>query len=212
MKLRSSLFVSSVLGFLALTLAACNGGGLSSGGCANTPSCGGNLVGTWKVTSTCVTETGPAGLDDCPAATVTVSNVQFAGTETYNADLTYSSTGTVSEDAVISIPASCLMTQGITLTCDQVTQSLASQQVGDTITCKAAGAGCSCSVGVKSIASDDSGTYTVAGGVHTDTAQNPDDSDVDDFCVKGTTLTESPHSMTGMMGEMLSGTITLTKQ
>ena len=56
------------------------------------------------------------------------------------------------------------------------------------------------------------GSYTTtAAGVLTDTPMGGGAASPSDYCVKGKTLTVSPHAGSAMMGQTVSGTITLTK-
>src|SRR5215831_1249994 len=68
-----------------------NTGG-SSGTCSNVTACGGSLVGTWTVASSCLSVSGQVDLTlvgaGCPSAPVTGS-LQVTGTWTANADGTY---------------------------------------------------------------------------------------------------------------------------
>ena len=112
------------LGGVALLLVSCGGGsgqtdgggrggsgaaggasghaGGTGGGSASCPTvspCGGNIVGTWKVTQTCITETADLSKECTGGAGTSASaniTLMFSGTVTYNADGTYTSalTGT----------------------------------------------------------------------------------------------------------------------
>jgi hypothetical protein len=155
----------------------------------------------------------------CPSATYGASNVQVSGSITYNADLTYTSMSTIGGSTSVTLPASCLTTQGITLTCAQLTQGFAtltqmSNAPFKSASCAAAGSGCTCTIVLNDQTSTESGTYTTsAAGVLTETPAGGTPSDTD-YCVKGNTLTESPHQSVdmGMMGQMtVTGTIVLSK-
>src|SRR4029077_8462017 len=66
---------SSTGGGGAAGSAGSSGGGGAGGSCSNVTSCGGNLVGTWAVTSSCLKVTGSLDLSlvgaGCPSAPVT---------------------------------------------------------------------------------------------------------------------------------------------
>lgn len=199
-----------VLGMLALaTFTSC---GSSSGSCANSAACGGDIVGTWTIQSSCVSASASMFNDMCPTATVSTSNFTIAGSVVYKADLTYSATSTMSGSATVHLPASCLTSGAVTLTCDQLNQLIAAKpQAGVTVHC-AGTSDCTCMETLTNAPSSASGTYTTtAAGLLTETSSSDGTSDQSDFCVKGTTLTESPHPGSSMMGESVSGTITLTK-
>jgi len=146
----------------------------------------------------------------CPGATASGSNLNIHGTITYNADGTYSSSDTFSGSVSVHLPASCLTVNGVTVTCDQLNQEFASNPMpGVTFTCSGS-SGCTCLETVSGESSSETGTYSVASGVVTDTAMDGTVSQTD-YCVHGTTMTQSPHAGSSMMGAVESGTITLTK-
>jgi len=193
-----------------------SGAGGSGGTCSNTPPCGGAIVGKWSVTSSCVSADATSMVSmSCPAETVSASGVAIKGTVTYNADLTYSTNTTMSGNVVFNLPASCLSHDGGAVSCDELTQILegATMMMYQSITCVGAGSGCRCTFVLVDQASTETGTYsTTPAGLLTETAMGgtPNESD---YCVKGTTLTESPHAGSAMAGQAsISGTITLTKQ
>lgn len=181
-------------------VSACGGSSDGSGSCGTTAACGGDIVGTWTITSSCLNASMPDM--DCPGATIGSSTLKVTGTATYNADLTYSHTGTISGTAAFTIPASCLMSQGTTVTCDQLNQFFAAAPIpGVTIHCTGS-TSCSCTETATNADASESGTYTVtAAGTLTETTTDGDDT-VSDYCVKGTTLNVSEHS---------GGSETLTK-
>ncbi|HYP90608.1 MAG TPA: hypothetical protein VEQ59_20700, partial [Polyangiaceae bacterium] len=90
----------AVLGaWLVVGSAGC--GSKSSGGgaaaCSAGSSCGGDIVGNWKITSSCF-DFGSLEPSEgsCPDITQTVKDVSTSGAVTYNADKTYSSSFTFS--------------------------------------------------------------------------------------------------------------------
>lgn len=208
MKTNLSLMAVGVLG--SFFLSAC--GSSSGGNCANSAACGGDIVGTWKITSTCVSATGAMGDSaTCPASTVSASHLTIIGSTTYNADMTYTQAGKLNGMATIVLPASCFTSQGVTFTCDQLNQTFQMNPTpGISIHCTGSSS-CSCDETLSDFDSSESGTYTTtAAGVLTETPTGGS-ATVSDYCAKGTTLTESPHSDSAMMGQPLSGTITFTK-
>jgi hypothetical protein len=213
-----NILLASRLGLfsaLILTLSSCGGG---SGTCGNTAACGGDIVGTWTISSTCVSVTAMTAMmpgGSCPGITVGSSSLDIKGSITYNADLTYSSSTTTTGSLVENIPASCLVSQGITLTCTQLNQVFAAMGATSpfqSFNCVGS-SGCSCTVVLKNQASTATGTYsTTAAGALTLMNSASATPSVDDYCVNGSTLTESPRAGSTMMGTMVSGTITLAKQ
>jgi hypothetical protein len=200
---------------LSIALVASCGGGSGGGTCANAPACGGNIVGTWKITSSCVTiAIGSMDLMGCPGETASLSGAAITGTVTYRADMTYTSADTITGTVIDDVPAACLASQGTTLSCAQLTQLLQSSGMAGQCA-NAAGGGCRCTLPLDTTNPPTNGTYaTTAAGVLTETDQGSTTADMSDYCVSGTTLTESPRPGSGMMGQgsSFSGTITLAKQ
>ena len=147
----------------------------------------------------------------CPSATVRSSGLTITGSGSYNADGTYSSTSTINGSIYVTLPPSCLVSNGVTITCDQLNQVFQSNPTpGLTLNCTGSSS-CSCTETVASQTSSETGTYTTtAAGLLTETPTGGTASQTD-YCVKGTTMTQSPHADSAMMGQNVSGTITLTK-
>jgi hypothetical protein len=108
----STLLMSAGLG--------CGGG--PGDACGRTPPCGGDLVGSWTITSGCVDPSvAVAGIENvlggsCPGLTIdSVSTVQ-SGTFTFAADLTFTASASVGGTITATLPPSCLGG----LTCAQV--------------------------------------------------------------------------------------------
>ncbi|HEY8922748.1 MAG TPA: hypothetical protein VIU64_00135, partial [Polyangia bacterium] len=124
-----------VLGLFALT-AFTSCGGSSGNSCANAAACGGDIVGTWTIQSSCVSASASMFADSCPTATVATSDLKITGSVVYKADLTYTSTSSMSGTATVHLPASCLTSGGVTVTCAQLTQLIAAKpDPGVTVTC-----------------------------------------------------------------------------
>ena len=186
-------------------------GGTGGGGgasCSNVTSnvtpCGGNVVGIWTVTPSCLKLSGNlditvAGLDPntCKNATITGA-LQVTGTWTANANGTYIDRTTTSGDAQIQLLQGCLQVTGTTITCERISGPLTSLGF-DSVSCApAAGGGCNCAATIRQtgglgLLSGDpqtSGTYTTSGNVITadDTAQYS-------YCVSGgNKMTWTPQS------------------
>jgi hypothetical protein len=209
--------------FCLLLLAAC--GGDDSNSCPDVAPCGGNVVGTWRVDAACLEGLGTAaanagGLNSfCSEASVSTSGLSMTGsTITYNADGTYSQTSKISGTFTINLPVACLTQRGVTVTCDQLNQSIAqsnqssSASAGFTgLHCNGGfGGGCACNARIEQNDTS-SGRYTIQGSQLTD-ADGPTD-----FCVQGDTLYEQSTAQTtmsmGMMGQMqLSARAVLSRQ
>jgi hypothetical protein len=138
----------------------------------------------------------------------------MTGTVTYSADLTYTADSTISGNIAVTLPASCLTVNGITVTCTQLTQALMNMADPSfaSASCVAAGSGCTCTVPEPAQTTNETGTYTTtSAGLLTQSPANGT-ADLSDYCVKGSALTESPHPGSSMMGQSVSGVITLARQ
>jgi len=210
-----NLFVG-LIGLGAFYLTACGGSSSDSGGggCGTASTCGGDVVGTWQVSSSCVAVDASAmmGNMSCPGATTSTSGAKITGTITYAADKTFISNLTTSGTMVVTLPASCLTQQGVTVTCGQLQQVLngMANSTFSSATCTASGGGCACSVALKPVTSTETGTYSTSGGVltQTGTSGTPDDSD---YCVQGSKLSVSTGSSSSAMSSGVSGLVVFTK-
>lgn len=191
----------------AMSLGGC-GGDESSNACGNSAGCGGDVVGTWAITSTCVKVDAVQmmGSMGCPGITSSDASVDMTGTVTYEAGGTFRSNVTLNVSVTVSVPASCLMQQGTTLTCAQLQDGLeGSSTTFASISCTGS-SGCSCVAQLGRQQQASSGTYTTSGSTLTQSAAG-NDPERNAYCVNGNTLTLSPDPSSGT-----AGTITLTKQ
>ena len=201
--------LATVMGFSAILALASCGGSSDGGSCGNTSPCGGDIVGTWTIQSSCVAGATMDG--GCPGATIDSTNIKVTGTAVYRSDLTYSVTGVLNGSISTTLPPSCLVGQGQTFTCAQLQDLLTAQgESGLTFTCSGTSS-CTCVETLTAVTTNETGTYTTtAGGLLTQTPSDGSDPDENDFCVKGNTLTLSAHGDATMM-RGLRATITLTK-
>jgi hypothetical protein len=153
----AALFVLALLGLGCTSTTddrGANGGsnGGAGGGatdiCANIAPCGGDVVGTWTVTSSCLSVTGRLELGaffgaDCPSAPVTGS-LQVSGSWTAQADGTYVDNTNTTGHQQIALPASCLMYSGTLLTCDQVSAAIQAMGYSAATCASAPDGGCAC--------------------------------------------------------------------
>jgi hypothetical protein len=184
--------------------------GSSGGTCGNAAPCGGDVVATWTIASSCVSDTAKSmGNMNCPGATTNTSSLHIGGTATFNADMTYTRTTTTSGTVTTTFPASCLSQGGVTITCAELSQLLMQDPSMGSGSC-AGTTSCSCTFNAQNASSTETGTYTTtAAGVLTLTSST-NGVEEDDYCVKGNTFTISPHpGAASSMG--VSGTITFTK-
>jgi hypothetical protein len=205
MKLISSV---GLLGVAAAMLAGCGGHSLSAT-CANASACGGDVTGTWTIASNCLSITDTNFESACPAATLMGTNIKITGTQTYNADLTYTIVGTLSFGVVVNVPMSCISLNGLTLSCAQVSQLLLSNGQTMGATCTTAGTGCACTLAVPDVDIGATGTYTTANGVLTAMPVGGA-AEQNGYCVRGNAMTQSPVSAT-VMGAAVTGTVNYTK-
>src|SRR6478752_2758213 len=106
----------------------------AAGGCGAS-ACGGDLRGTWNIVRGCYVDAvlhSPA----CDGKLfTTLSNIQESGTVTFNADGTFSTTVTTSNDIARSTPESCVEAAGTN--CAGVTSTPGACSLsGDNCVCK----------------------------------------------------------------------------
>ena len=197
-------------------------GGTGAGGqpsCPNVTACGGDVVGTWTVSSSCVNlnaasvDISAAGLDPSMCTPVKLTgSLNVSGTWTANANGTYTDATATAGTAQLELPVGCLNLSGTKVTCDGIARPL--EGLGFTaVTCTpAAGGGCTCtgtiqhpgSLGILSVDPQTMGGYTTSGNtLTTDSVPEARYS----YCVSGNTLTMTPQSAS----PTVSGTIVLQK-
>ena len=196
------------------------GGGNSGAGggeaCTSVVACGGSVVGTWTVTSSCLTVSGQLNLGDygvgCPTAAVTGS-LRVTGTLTLNANHTYQDGTTTTGTERFSLAPSCLVISSTQTDCEGAASIIKSLGY-DSLTCTpVAGGGCDCagtvnqtgSIGVPSVAPSTSDAYSTSGNELTLSGDIGDTKYA--YCTSANTLTITPQGMSPLM----SGTIVLQK-
>jgi hypothetical protein len=197
----------SVLAIVVVGLTSCGGdGGFKA--CANGESCGGgDITGTWTVTSSCLHAMGPAA-SHCSSETFAGVDLNYAGTVTYNSDKTFAHHLTMSGTATETFSASCYPINGVTPTCAELDATAQSGRQGVTAHCEGTSA-CTCTLTFTNAAVEDAGTFTTTtDGVLTETGASGSPSR-STTCVRGTTLTIMPLPET--TGQVLSGAIVFTK-
>jgi hypothetical protein len=176
------------------------GGQASQGGasCKNVTPCGGDLVGTWSVTSSCLQVSGEldlmaAGMD-CPSAPLTGS-LLVTGTWIAQSNGVYRDATSTSGQEQFTLAPECLLMSGTTITCDRISPVFGALGYSS-VTCTSTSAGgCNCTasidqvggVGVVSFWPPFSGTYAIAGDVVT-----IDDESEYSYCVSGDMLRLTP--------------------
>jgi hypothetical protein len=217
-----SIFVLSMM--LASALGCGGGGGLmlpgagtgtggqpaSSPTCAKVQPCGGSVVGTWKLTSTCVGDGVVDASSICPAATGSIDMISGTGTVTYAADGTYQTMGRLALDVTLTIPTACF---GPGETCATLGAMLAQQAQIPAASCTTSGASCACRI--STVQGAETGTWQTSGTTLTLTPMGGDVSN-DDYCVQGNELHDIALDTTmplGAMGAMrIAGDLVYTKQ
>jgi hypothetical protein len=202
-----------VMGLALLSVISCGGGsakvdgGAGSGGraasggaggtggeaaCASFTPCGGDLVGTWNITETCVTiRSDLSGVCNGGDAWAT-GTLTLTGSLTYNTDHTYTSTVGGAEAVHYHYPSACLQT-----TCDDFGQTLRAGGVTNlTCTTDATAATCDCD-GVAPAGSDAGGTYSISGTTTVTTVPNSGSPSNISYCVQGNVLREAGLSPDG---------------
>jgi len=180
-------------------MGAAGSSGGTPGSCTDVAACGGDVQGTWTVSSSCLDLSGELDVSGfglgCTSVPVTGS-LHVTGTWTANADGTYSDNTSTAGTAQITVPAACLNVSGTTTTCDRISGPLQGLGYG-TINCSSvASGGCSCSadiqqmggLGLASVDPQTSGNYSTATDVLTI------DSTQQSYCVTGNQMSWTPKS------------------
>ena len=198
------------------------GGGAAAASCDRsvTP-CGGDVVGTWQVTSSCLTVSGtmdvtPLGMG-CTSLQITEGSLKVTGTWTNDANRTYTDDTLVTGTETLEMPGECLQISGTIITCDAIVVPIGAGLGYAELTCvdNDATGGCTCrgkvdqrgGLGVAPMVYPyATGNFTVADNTITVT---PDEQEYS-YCVAGTTLVVTPKSV-GTTGTV-TGTIVLEKE
>lgn len=180
-----------------------------------TAACGGDVVGNWRITTSCLKATGTVALSGCSTTATVTASLQATGTASYAADFTYSQAFLLSGTETIGLPAACLTMSGITLTCDQLNQALAVTPLDPSLSsihCSTAGGGgCNCVANLTATTANETGTYVTA-GTNLVTTPSTGTSGSSGYCVKGTRLDETAPAAMSQPGLTISGDLTFTRQ
>jgi hypothetical protein len=171
-----------------------SGGALS---CNNVTPCGGNVVGTWNVTSSCLNVSGEMdvslGMLGCKTVPAIGSLQVEGGTLVVNADGTYSDTTNTKGSVTFPLSPSCLTVSSVAITCEKATNTFKALGWKNSA-CTDTNGQCSCSLG----ADQDGGPglvspYTVSDARYT-TAGNELTLDIlkYSYCASENTLTLTP--------------------
>jgi hypothetical protein len=182
-------------------------GGTDGGGasCVATSACGGNIVGTWRATQSCVTATEDLSRV-CPGATAEVE-FTIGGTITFNTDGSYSSMPTGGNATFHEhFPNGC-MPYG--QTCAALGQTLVNADAGTSGSCSTDTAGvCNCDATAPETVTNEVGTYAISNGTLTLTHDGM--TRTAHYCVQGGMMYETADSADG--GVIAMGGIVYAKQ
>jgi hypothetical protein len=157
------------------------GGSVGSGTCGKVAPCGGDLVGSWTLTESCV-DLGTQS-PTCPDERIASWTSTVSGNWTFNADLTYSRSDTLSAVVVWTIPLSCV--SSLASSCaDFEAQTQASLKAGETIACTGTTT-CSCTESVGPKIETDNGTYEATGTNVAYTSAVTGTTERGSYCVEG---------------------------
>jgi hypothetical protein len=197
--------------------AATGSGGASAGGnCSSVTACGGDVTGSWNVTSSCLKVSGDLDLISlglgCKSGTVSGS-LNVTGTWSAKSDTTYMDGTTTKGTLQITLPPSCLMISGTTTTCSGISSPLTGIGLSDADCTPAADGGCSCvgtvdqmgGIGLPDADPQKSGNYATANNVITNDSKGKHD-----YCVSGNTMNWTPQGwfakVSGSISFQKSGT------
>ena len=212
--------------YLAVFVVGC--GGTTSGGssgssgngsignpnCKTVAPCGGDVTGTWKITSVCQApesvDLGDAGT--CSGLSLQVTLLDYEGSVTFSGG-TFMSTLTSGEAGeTLTEPTSCLGQNTSSQTCAELSVALQQNDAGATGTCSISGSNCVCN-GTQTIPPQtSSGTYTIGSTSITLTLSTAGSTpETDGYCIQGNTMYLDASAASVMAGASLGGLV-LTKQ
>ena len=200
---------------LAVYLGLLTSCGDSSGGssCALAPPCGGDLVGSWAVTASCLeTNATAASTPGCQVSLAVKGSYSVTGTAVFNSDLTYNMALAGSGTSTVDFPLSCLAVRGITITCNQLSQQFAPDPTISSVKCTVIGGTtqtCECVSTLSGQPNPQAGTYSTSGSSLT-TVPAGGAAEAETYCVRGNQLTISPSTADSMSS--LVGNLTLFRK
>ena len=166
----------------AMALGGCGAG---ADACSSVTACGGDIVGSWTITSDCHPPSPYYLAGQCDTAYAV--GPPTTGTFTYNSDLTYTTDITVGGFEMDTWAPACYPVEQ----CAQLEALLRGQSTVTSASCTRASS-CTCRIENAPVSGTDVGTYTTtAEGLLTRTAAGLSSGAESDYCVKGKTLTMS---------------------
>src|SRR5450432_3079177 len=222
--MKSAMWTLSML--VAASAVGCGGGGgtaltpdggggdtstaTGGGSCGQVQPCGGAIVGSWKVSSSCILDASfqMDASSICTTATIALKKVTGVGGITYGGDQTYQSTGTLSIDFTLSLPTTCFAAGK---TCADLQTTYTKQMQTDptltSATCASSGSTCVCQLSTTQDATE-SGTYTTSGTIVSSTPAGGTVSN-DSYCVKVNELPLLSVFISFLMGNIVMVKITV---
>jgi hypothetical protein len=195
-----------VAAIMSVTSLAC-GGGSSNGSCGTFTPCGGSVVGTWKITSACVS-TADAGVPKADAACSMASgspNMKYDGTFTFRTDGTYTADLALSGSETLTYSAGCFSGAYSCSTIDSVFKNPGTADAGVSGSCTSGSSGsCTCSETFDINPTSTNGTYTTSDSAITTTSGSNSSPESSDYCVQGNTLTLRSSSSSGQSSTLVA--------
>lgn len=158
--------------------------------CEEFTACGGDVVGTWKFRSLCLTDQQQAALNEevkfCDSDQTTVEP-SFEGSVTFERDGSLLRTVTAHFKFEQTVPTSCLR---VGATCTTLQSSIAEAPGTSSVTCSKKGSNCECSYQIAR-ASSVQESYSATDAKLAFTSSSDGSKSTADFCVKGSSLSIS---------------------
>jgi len=199
------------------TAATGGSGGQAGASCPNVTACGGDVVGTWTVMSSCLTMSGNLDLTlvsaDCAPAPVT-GQLMVSGSWSAKADGTYIDDTITTGTEHFTMAPSCLVISSTPVTCSGAAGLLTGLGYESVNCTNIAGGGCDCSATVHqsggmalvSPSPSTSGNFTRSGNVLTLSGDFADGHY--SYCATADVITLTPQTTNGT----ITGTIVLQKR
>ena len=209
--MQATIFKLAVVGLgLSLGGLGCGSSSGSAGSCGQVEPCGGDVVGNWKFTGSCVNrmtvmDAVASDFSFCPTFTIGAVNLSTTGTATFGADMSYSVNATQSGSESFNLPASCLSGVSCAALSTAIQAAVGPGTGVDSASCTGSG-GCTCTMVLTPTATSETGTYATSGNTLTTTASDGTVSG-QDYCVKGTSMHLVEVDTTMNMGPMGQATI-----
>jgi len=172
----------------------------NTGACTSVAPCGGDAVGTWNVTSSCLNVAGDlnVSLIGMACSSVPISgSLQVSGTWIADTNGTYTDNTTTTGTETFTLNAACLVISSTPVDCRGAANIMTALGYASATCTSNANGGCDCSakvdqrggVGLMSPLASSNGSYTTSNN-----ALTTDDTLKYSYCVSGNTLTLIPQN------------------